>query len=88
VHTRVGIPTANARAIAGLAAIVVGTTVAETAFMRLFPRADRQQFRLGNVLADVSGEIMLPPQKLADGTGAHYTVEPRRARRRATTLRY
>ncbi|HEY5920478.1 MAG TPA: hypothetical protein VIV11_02350 [Kofleriaceae bacterium] len=37
--------------------------------MRSYPRADRQQFRLGNVLPDVSGEIA--PQRLAEGTGTH-----------------
>jgi hypothetical protein len=43
--------------------------------MRLYRRADRTQYRLGNSLPDVSGEIMVPAQ-LAEGTGTHQTVEP------------
>lgn len=50
--------------------------VAETICMRLrmFPRAGRMQYRIGNVLADISGEIVRQPQ-LADGTGAHAIIE-------------
>ena len=53
---------------------IAGTSVAETHFMRLYPRADRQQYRLGNVLPDISGEIEAPPADLAQGTGTHRLV--------------
>ena len=43
--------------------------------MRSYPRADRQQFRLGNNLPDVSGEIEAPEADLAQGTGTHRIAE-------------
>ena len=43
--------------------------------MRSYPRPARLQFRLGNVLPDVSGEIEVPSE-LAQGTGTHKRVEP------------
>jgi hypothetical protein len=43
--------------------------------MRLYPRSDRLQLRLGNVLPDVSGEIEAPAE-LGQGTGTHRPAEP------------
>ena len=48
-----------------------GTAVAESTFMRLYPRAGRTQLRIGNMLPDVSGEIETEQVQLADGTGAY-----------------
>lgn len=43
--------------------------------MRRYPRPGRTEIRLGNQLADVSGEILTRPTQLAAGTGAYHMIE-------------